>query len=97
MVFIDTEGGTSIDDITYKAELNNFAFIDKCLQQNEAVIIPLDILIIAQPMEVLKNGDVSIPFMLITDQNDQVLETQYFMVSKSIKKNLIQKVLWKRI
>ena len=58
-VFIDTaEGGTSIDDITYKAELNNFAFIDKCLQQNEAVIIPLDILIIAQPMEVLKNGDV---------------------------------------
>ena len=64
-VFIDTaEGGTSIDDITYKAELNNFAFIDKCLQQNEAAVIPLDILIIAQPMEALKNGDVSILFML---------------------------------
>ena len=33
-VFIDTvEGGTSIDDITYKAELNNFAFIDKCFNR----------------------------------------------------------------
>ena len=88
-IFIDTsEGGTSIDDITYKAELNNFAFIDKCLQQNEAAVIPLDILIIAQPMEALKNGDVSIPlYAELLDQNDQVLDTQYFMVSKSIKKN----------
>ena len=87
-VFIDTaEGGTSIDDITYKAELNNFAFIDKCLQQNEAAVIPLDILIIAQPMDALKNGDVSIPlYAELLDQNDQVLETQYFMVSKSIEK-----------
>ena len=88
-IFIDTaEGGTSIDDITYKAELNNFAFIDKCLQQNEAAVIPLDILIIAQPMEALKNGDVSIPIYAdLLDQNDRVLETQYFMISKSIKKN----------
>ena len=88
-VFIDTaEGGTSIDDITFKAELNNFAFIDKCLQQNEAVVIPLDILIIAEPMDALKNGDVSIPlYAELLDQNDQVLETQYFMVSKSIEKN----------
>ena len=87
-IFIDTsEGGTSIDDITYKAELNNFAFIDKCLQQNEAAVIPLDILIIAQPMDALKNGDVSIPlYAELLDQNDQVLDTQYFMVSKSIEK-----------
>ena len=87
-VFIDTaEGATSIDDITFKAELNNFAFIDKCLQQNEAAVIPLDILIIAQPMDSLKNGDVSIPlYAELLDQNDQVLDTQYFMVSKSIEK-----------
>ena len=88
-VFIDTaEGATSIDDITFKAELNNFAFIDKCLQQNEAAVIPLDILIIAHPMDALKNGDVSIPlYAELLDQNDQVLDTQYFMVSKSIDKN----------
>ena len=88
-VFIDTAVGfTSIDDITYKAELNNFAFIDKCLQQNEAAVIPLDILIIAKPMQALKNGDVSIPlYAELLDVNDQVLETQYFMISNSIEKN----------
>ena len=88
-VFIDTvEGGTSIDDITYKAQLNNFAFIDKCLQQNEVAVIPLDILIIAEPVGTFKNGGVSIPLYAdLLDENDQVLETQYFMVSKSIDKN----------
>ena len=98
-VFIDTaEGGTSIDDITYKAELNNFAFIDKCLQQNEAAVIPLDILIIAQPMEVLKNGDVSIPFMLsywMKMIKYWTLNTLWFL--NQLKKNLKQKILLKRI
>ena len=89
-VFIDTaEGGASIDDITYKAELNNFAFIEKCSQQNEAIVLPLDILIIVQPMKVSENPDVSMPlYVALLDKNDQVLETQYFMVSDSIKKNL---------
>tara|TARA_Y100001970_G_scaffold18801_1_gene21080 strand:- start:946 stop:1461 length:516 start_codon:yes stop_codon:yes gene_type:complete len=88
-IFIDTnEGGTSIDDVTFKAELNNFAFIEKCSQQNEVVVIPLHILIIAKPMDELKNPDVSIPiYAFLLDKNDNVLETQYFMVSNSIKKN----------
>ena len=88
-VFIDTSvGGAYIDDIAFKAELNNFAFIDKCLQENEIAVIPLDILIIVKPMDALKYSDVSIPlYAVLLDQNDQVLETQYFMVSKSIEKN----------
>ena len=92
-IFIDTnEGGTSIEEVTFKAELNNFEFIEKCYQQNEVVVIPLHILIIAQPMEELKNPDVSIPlYAVLLDQNDKVIETQYFMVSSSIKKNLESK------
>ena len=88
-IFIDTnQDATSIEDVTFKAELNNFEFIEKCYQQNDVVVIPLHILIIAQPMEVLKNPDVSIPlYAVLLDQNDKVLETQYFMVSSSIKKN----------
>ena len=88
-VFIDTrEEGTSIDDITFKAELNNFAFIEKCSKQSEVVVIPLNILIIAKPMDALTNQDVFIPlYAVLLDQNDQVLETQYFMISNSIEKN----------
>ena len=88
-IFIDTnEVGTSIDDVLFKAELNNFAFNEKCSQQNEVSVIPLEILIIAQPMGELKNPDVSIPlYAVLLDQNDKVLETQYFMINSSIKKN----------
>ena len=88
-IFIDTnEVGTSIDDVTFKAELNNFAFNEKCSKQNEFSVIPLDILIIARPMDELKNPDVSIPiYAVLLDQNDKVLETQYFMINSSIKKN----------
>ena len=36
----------------------------------------------------LKNPDVSIPFYaVLLDQNDKILETQYFMINSSIKKN----------
>ncbi len=88
-IFINTiEDGTTIDDVSFKAELNNFALIEKCSQNNEVTIIPLDILIVAHPMELLENPDVSIPiYAILLDQNDQVLDTQYFMVSSSIKKN----------
>ena len=39
-------------------------------------------------MDELTNPDVSIPlYAVLLDQNDQVLETQYFMVYNSIEKN----------
>ena len=88
-IYIDTiDGGNSIDDVILKAELNNFVIMEQCYKQNEVAIIPLDILIVAQPMNHLENSDVSMPvYVILLDQNDKVLETQYFMVSNSIKKN----------
>ena len=89
-VFIDTSAnGSSIDDISLKAELNNFAIVEKCHQKDDIAIIPLDILIIAQPMDKFEDSDISIPlYAVLLDKNNEVLETQYFMVLGSIKKNL---------
>ena len=88
-VFIETIGNSnSFDDVSLKAELNNFAIIEKCYQNNNIAIIPLDILIIAQPMDKLENTDVSIPlYVMLLDQKNQVLESQYFMITGSFKKN----------
>ena len=45
-------------------------------------------------MDELTNPDVFIPlYVMLLDQNDKVLETQYFMVSNSIEKILKQKIL----
>ena len=40
-------------------------------------------------MDKIDNPDISLPFyVILLDQNEKVLETQYFMVSNSIKQNL---------
>ena len=88
-VFIETIGNSnSFDDVSLKAELNNFAIIEKCYVQSEVVFIPLNVLIVAQPMNMLENPNVSMPlYAILLDKDDKIIETQYFMVSASIKKN----------
>ena len=85
-VFIDNSN--SLDDVLIRAELNNFAINKECQQKNEIVNIPLDVLIIAQPLNNLQNSEFEIPvYISILDQYDNILETQYFLISISIAKN----------
>jgi len=88
-VFLNTVGNSSsIDDVSLKAELNNFNIVEKCYQKDNIAIIPLDILIITKPMDKLENADISMPlYVMLLDKKNQVLESQYFMVSGIIKKN----------
>jgi hypothetical protein len=87
--FVDTlNNSSSFDDVFIKAELNNFAISKNCQQNDELIIIPLDILIILKPMQSLPSEEVSLPlYITLLDQNDNVIETQYFMLLESVKKN----------
>ena len=85
-VYIDNS--ISFDDITIKAEFNNYAINKKCQQQDNLAVIPLDILIVAKPMSNLEVSFISLPvYITLLDDNDEVLETQYFSVSGLINKN----------
>ena len=85
-IYIDNS--ISLDDILIKAELNNFAIYQECQQQENIAIIPLDILIVAQPMDSLENSLLNFPvYISLLDENDKLLETQYFLVSGSMNKN----------
>ncbi|MDC0497673.1 hypothetical protein OAO21_00725 [Alphaproteobacteria bacterium] len=85
-VYIDS--GISFDDITIKAEFNNYALNNKCQQQDNLVVIPLDILIVAKPMNSLEESVISLPvYISLLDDNDDILETQYFSVSGLINQN----------
>lgn len=87
--FVDTlNNSSSLDDIFIKAELNNFAISKKCQSKDKLVIFPIDILIILKPMENLYNEKIKMPlYVTLLDENDVVLETQYFMISKSVEMN----------
>ena len=85
-VYIDNS--ISLDDITIKAEFNNYAINKKCQQQDNLAVINLDILIIAKPMINLEESFISLPvYISLLDDNDEILETQYFSVSGLINKN----------
>ncbi len=86
IVYIDNS--ISFDDITIKAEFNNFAINTKCQQQDNLVFIPLDILIVAKPMNNLEEPNLSLPvYISLLNNSDEVLETQYFSVSGIVNKN----------
>ena len=85
-VYIDNS--ISFYDITIKAEFNNYAINKKCQQKDNLAVIPLDILIVAKPMSNLEESFISLPvYISLLDDNDEVLETQYFSVSGLINKN----------
>ena len=85
-IYIDNS--ISLDDITIKAEFNNYAINTKCQQKENIVVIPLDILIIAKPMTNLEEPMFSLPvYVSLLNNNDEILETQYFSVSGVVKKN----------
>ena len=84
--FIDSSN--SLDNVLLKAELNNFEINSKCQQKDKIVIIPLDVLIVAKPMDDLANPEINMPvYISLLDKNDDLLETQYFMVSGKLNKN----------
>ena len=85
-IYIDNS--ISLDDITIKAEFNNYAINTKCQQQENIAVIPLDILIVAKPLSNLEEPILSLPvYISLLNDNDEILETQYFSVSGVVNKN----------
>ena len=85
-IYIDNN--ISLDNIKIKAEFNNYAINKKCQQQENIVVIPLDILIIAKPKSNLEEPILSLPvYISLLNNNDEILETQYFSVSGEVNKN----------
>ena len=85
--FIDSS--TSLDDVKIKAEINNFAFNKKCQQMKNVVIIPLDILIVVKLMDNKENSLINFPvYVSLLDEKDNVLETQYFLISDEMEVNI---------
>jgi len=85
-IYIDNN--ISLDDIKIKAEFNNFAINEKCQQQENIAVIPIDILIIAKPMSNLEDPILPLPvYISLLNDNDEILETQYFSVSGVVNKN----------
>ena len=78
----------TLDNIEFKAEINNYGFNKSCFQENNINTFPLDILFIISPIEPT-SGDVILPlYVALLDLDQKLFEMQYFSISSKMKNDL---------
>ncbi len=83
------DNSVSLDNVTIKAELNNFAINEKCQQKQNNAIFSLDVLIIAKPFNDSKESSLFFPiYISLLNYDNEILETQYFSISGLMNKNI---------
>jgi len=74
-----------LDSIGYKANLNNFSFSRKCFNDSTFNNYILDLLIIVEPINPI-NDEINLPiFVLLYDENEQLIDKQFFKVNKTFE------------
>ena len=81
----------TLDNVSFKAEINNYAFNKSCFQENDIRIFPLDILFIIDPITPI-SPNVNLPlYVALLDSDQQLFEMQYFSISGEMKNDLTTK------
>ena len=81
----------TLDNVSFKAEINNYAFNKSCFQENDISIFPLDILFIIDPITPI-SPNVNLPlYVALLDSDQQLFEMQYFSISGEIRNDLATK------
>ena len=77
-----------VDDIAYKAEINNFNFSKGCFVKDSILTAPLSILFIVKPL-MKEQNIITLPFYLvILDKEKKVRDIQYYYTEGNFNKNL---------
>ena len=75
----------TLDNLVYKADINNHAFNKECSIVNDFFQTELSLLFIVKPDQAVVS-DVTLPFYVaILDINDEVVDMQYYKVEGDLK------------
>ena len=79
------EDNIDLDNITFKANLNNFAFSGNCFSDSTFNNYLLDLLILVEPINP-ENDLISLPiFVLLYDKKEQLIDKQFFRIKSSLE------------
>jgi len=74
----------NLDNISFKANINNFVFNEKCQSFNDIQFYPIDILIIVEPF-MLKDKNVKLPiYAALLDKKENLIDIQYFSITNKV-------------
>ena len=75
----------SIDNLSYKAYINNYAFNSDCLILDNIIQVELSLLFIVSPYQV-EARQVSLPFYIaILNEINEVVDMQYYLIEGDLK------------
>ena len=90
--FLDNEEKPlTLDNVSFKAEINNYAFNKSCFQENDIRIFPLEILFIIYPIKPTSPHIVLPMYVALLDSDQQLFEMQYFSLSGEMRNDLTTK------
>ena len=81
----------TLDNVSFKAEINNYAFNKSCFQENDISTFPLDILFIINPIRPTSPNVILPLYVAFLDLDQQLFEMQYFSISGEMKNDLTTK------
>ena len=81
----------TLDNVSFKAKINNYAFNKSCFQENDIRTFPLDILFIIDPIRPTSPNVILPLYVALLDSNQQLFEMQYFSISGEMKNDLTTK------
>ena len=88
-VYITTEENSlTLNNISYKAEINNYNFVNGCLLLNNKITSALSILFVITPDRAQK-AEIIIPYYIaLLDKQKNLVDIQYYKVEGVLKKNV---------
>ena len=73
-------GSLSIDNLSFKASINNYSFKDGCSIINDTFESELTILFVAKPINV-KENNIKLPYYAaVINSNNELLDIQYYQI-----------------
>jgi len=77
----------SLENLSFKARIDNFSFIESCYIQNNYIYFPLEILLIINPVKPKFEINEIPVYAAVLDSNKNLLEIQYFNLKSKINKD----------
>ena len=90
--FLDNEEKPlTLDNVSFKAVINNYAFNGSCFKENDIRTFSLNILFVIDPIKP-NSANVILPlYVALLDSNQQLFEMQYFSISGEMRNDLTTK------
>ena len=81
----------TLDNVSFNAEINNYAFNKSCFQEDNIFIFPIDVLFIIDPIRPTSPNVILPLYVALLDSDRQLFEMQYFSLSGEMRNDLTTK------